>query len=96
MDAGRTWLAAADEVLVVGPISDGMRQEIDEALVRGIPVRYAESPRAPRALERQGLGDWLCGLFPCGWRDRAVLAAIALVVLGFLLCPGCAGGPCHG
>ena len=91
MAAGRTWLVAADEVLVVGPVSDGMRQEIDEALARGIPVRYAETPRPPCALERPGFGEWLRGLLPCAWQDRAVLAAIALVVLGFLLCPGCVG-----
>lgn len=92
MAAGRTWLAAADEILVVGPVSDGMRQEIDEALARGIPVRYAETPRPPRVLERAGLGAWLRDLFPFAWQDRAVLAAIALVVLGFLFCPGCVAG----
>ena len=49
IDAGCRWLAVADEVLVVGPVSDGMRQEIATAEALGIPVRYAESPRTPRA-----------------------------------------------
>jgi hypothetical protein len=94
--AGCAWLAAADEVLVVGPVSDGMRQEIDEALAHGIPVRYAETPRPPRAVERRGLGAWLRGLVQPAWQDRAVLAALALVVLLFLLCPGCVGrASCH-
>jgi hypothetical protein len=94
MAAGRAWLAAADEVLVVGPVSEGMRQEIGEALARGIPVRYAETPRRPRAPEPSGPGAWLCGLIPCTWQDRAVLVGLLLVVLGFLLFPGCVGPAC--
>lgn len=96
MAAGRTWLAAADEVLVVGPVSAGMREEIDEALARGIPVRYAETPRPPREPEHVGLGEWLRGLFPAAWQDRAVLVGLVLIVLGFLFCPGCVGTACPG
>jgi len=96
MAAGRAWLAAADEVLVVGPVSEGMRQEIDEAHARGIPVRHAETPQPPETLDRRTLGDRLRGLALRVWQDAVVLAAIALVVVGFLLCPGCAGVPRHG
>jgi len=77
-------------------VSEGMRLEIDAAVACGIPVRYAETPRPPETRERWNLGVWLRGLALRVWQDSAVLAAIALVVLGFLLCPGCAGGPCHG
>jgi hypothetical protein len=96
MSAGRAWLVASDEVLVVGPVSDGMRQEIDDALARGIPVRYAETPRPSREREACGLGAWLRGLIPCAWQDRAVLVGLLLVVLGFLFCPGCVGPACKG
>ena len=39
MSAGLAWLAVADELLVAGPVSDGMLQEIEAASTLGIPVR---------------------------------------------------------
>ena len=88
IEAGRRWLAMSHEVLVVGPITAGMREEIATAEALGIPVRYAEPPGALRTPERSGFVEWLRGILPGAWEDRAVLAAIALVVVGFLLCPG--------
>lgn len=89
MAAGRAWLEAADEVLVVGPVSAGMRAEIAAAQALGIPIRYAAPAERPRVPMPRGLLDWVRGLVPAAWDDRAVLAALALVVVGFLLCPGC-------
>ena len=88
IEAGRRWLAMSHEVLVVGPITAGMREEIATAEALGIPVRYAEPPGTPHTPERSGFVEWLRGMLPGAWEDRAVLAAIALVVVGFLLCPG--------
>lgn len=88
IEAGRRWLAMAHEVLVVGPITAGMREEIATAEALGIPVRYAAPPANPSVQERGGFVAWLRGVLPGAWEDRATLAAIALVVLGFLLCPG--------
>ncbi|MCE9635603.1 MAG: hypothetical protein K8T90_07855 [Planctomycetes bacterium] len=88
IDAGRRWLAMSHEVLVVGPLSAGMREEIATAEALGIPVRYAEPPGAPRTPERRGFVEWLRGMLPGAWEDRAVLAALVLAVVGFLLCPG--------
>ena len=98
MAAGRVWLAVADEVLVVGPVSTGMRAEIDAALACGIPVRYADAPPSPRAAWWVPFRDWVRGLIAAAWNDRAALIALALVIVGFLLCPGCAGAraACHG
>jgi hypothetical protein len=39
---GLAWLAVADEVLVAGPLSEGMRREIEAATQMGIPVRFVE------------------------------------------------------
>ncbi|MCE9635786.1 MAG: DUF4406 domain-containing protein [Planctomycetes bacterium] len=88
IEAGRCWLAMANEVLVVGPITAGMREEIATAEALGIPVRYAAQPAKPSVQERGGIVAWLRGVLPAAWDDRAALAAIALVVLGFLFCPG--------
>lgn len=88
IEAGRRWLAMAHEVLVVGPVTAGMREEIATAEALGIPVRYAAPPATPQARESGGLVAWLRGVLPGAWEDRAALAAIALVVLAFLLCPG--------
>ena len=87
IEAGRRWLATAHEVLVVGPVTAGMREEIATAEALGIPVRYVARPAQPPVQERRGFIAWLRGLLPVAWDERAALAAIALVVLGFLLCP---------
>ena len=42
--AGLAWLAVADEVLVAGPVSEGMRVEIQAASALGVPVRFGETP----------------------------------------------------
>lgn len=89
IEAGRRWLAIAHEVLVVGPVTAGMREEIVAAEVLGIPVRYAAPPAKPPVRKPGRLLAWLRGVLPVASADRAALAAIALVVLGFLLCPGC-------
>jgi hypothetical protein len=88
MEAGRRWLAMSHEVLVVGPVSAGMREEIATAEALGIPVRYAAPTETPSTPERSGFVEWLRGMLPGAWEDRAVLAALALLVVGFLLCPG--------
>ena len=88
MEAGRRWLAASHEVLVVGPVTAGMREEIATAEALGIPVRYADPPAKPSGDTRGGLLAWLRSVLPGAWEDRAALAAIALVVVGFFLCPG--------
>ncbi len=36
------WLDVADEVLVAGPVSEGMRREIAAASGIGIPIRFEE------------------------------------------------------
>jgi hypothetical protein len=90
MSAGRAWLLAADEVLVVGPVSPGMREEIDLARARGIPVRHADDAPRQRATWWDRFLDRCRGIAAV-WEDRAALAALLLVVLAFLLCPGCAG-----
>ena len=95
MAAGQAWLLAADEVLVVGPVSDGMRAEIDTAIERGIPVRYADAPPAPRATTWRPLRTWIDELLRRVWHDRVVLAALVLLVLAFLLCPGCVASACR-
>lgn len=89
IEAGRRWLAIAHEVLVVGPVTAGMREEIAAAEVLGIPVRYAAPPAKPTGRRPDGLLAWLRGVLPVASADRAALVAIALVVLVFLLCPGC-------
>ncbi len=43
--AGLAWLAVADEVLVLGPPTDGMATEIAAAKAIGIPIRYVRLPR---------------------------------------------------
>jgi hypothetical protein len=89
IEAGRRWLAAAHEVLVVGTVTAGMREEIAAAEALGIPVRYAAPPARPWSRAPGGLLAWLRGILPAASKDRAALVAIALVVLSFLLCPGC-------
>ena len=42
---GLAWLAVADELLVAGPISDGMRHEIAAAAGLGLPIRFRERGR---------------------------------------------------
>lgn len=96
MAAGRAWLEVADEVLVVGPVTDGMRGEIAAAAALGIPIRYVARSESVPPAACQRFTAWLDRVLPGVWRDRAALAAIAAVVLGFLLAPGCAGAPCRG
>jgi hypothetical protein len=88
IEAGRRWLAMAHEVLVVGPVTAGMREEIATAVALGIPVRYATPTTKPPVGERGGVLACLRGVLPTAWEDRAALAGIVLVVLGFFLCPG--------
>ena len=85
--AGRAWLAASHEILVVGAITDGMREEIAAAQALGIPVRYAATPPAPPS-PWQRIAAWIESQLPGAWHDRVVLAAIAFVVVAFLFCPG--------
>lgn len=40
--AGLSWLEVADEVVVAGPLSAGMRREIEAASALGLPVRFLE------------------------------------------------------
>ncbi len=42
MAAGLVWLAVADELLVAGPVTDGMRREIAAASELGLPIRFRE------------------------------------------------------
>jgi hypothetical protein len=86
MEAGRRWLAMSHEVLVVGEVTAGMREEIATAEALGIPVRYVATPPAPPTVWRR-FTDWIERQVPGAWQDRVVLAAIAFVVLGFLVCP---------
>ena len=88
IEAGRRWLATAHEVLVVGPVTAGMREEIATAEALGIPVRYAAPTARPPVGERGGFLAWMRGVLPTAWEDCAALAGIVLVVLGFFLCPG--------
>ncbi len=41
---GLAWLEVADEVLVAGPVSDGMRCEIARASELGVRVVFREEP----------------------------------------------------
>ena len=41
---GLAWLEVADEVLVAGPVSDGMRREIARASELGVRVVFHEEP----------------------------------------------------
>ncbi len=40
--AGLSWLAVADEIVVAGPLSKGMRREIVAANEIGLPIRFLE------------------------------------------------------
>ncbi len=40
--AALAWLAVADEVLVAGGVTAGMRREIEAASILGLPIRFAE------------------------------------------------------
>ena len=93
--AGLVWLAVADEVLVVGNPTDGMRREIAAAEALGLPVRQlpaggcANTPRAeppPRAVRALLRGEW---------GDRLAPLVLVLVGLGFLLLPGCVAPACR-
>ena len=42
--AGVAWLTVADEVLVVGPASEGMAYEVAAAEAAGVPVRRVPLP----------------------------------------------------
>ena len=44
---GLAWLTAADELLVVGDVTDGMRREMAHASELGIPVTFAPEEHAP-------------------------------------------------
>jgi hypothetical protein len=82
--AGRAWLAVADEVLVAGPVSDGMRQEIDDALARGIPVRYAQTSQPPRSERSEPAAPWWRYLVPT-FADVCLLVAVACFVATLVL-----------
>jgi hypothetical protein len=82
--AGRAWLAAADEVLVAGPVSEGMRQEIDDALARGIPVRYAQTTAPPRREARERARSWWRFLVPT-FPDVCLLVAVACFAATLML-----------
>lgn len=42
--AGRAWLGVADEVRVYGEISPGMREELEDAALLGLPIYFEELP----------------------------------------------------
>ena len=89
MSAGLAWLAAADEVLVVGEPTEGMRREIAAAESRGLPVRRVPAvvvkPPAPVVATPDPLRQAFAGLVS----EWGVFLVLALLVLIFLLCPGC-------
>jgi len=86
--AGLAWLAVADEILVVGEPTEGMRAEIAAAETLGIPIRRVAVPRTRRSVRRDLAGALRCRALVF-WADWGALLAIAFVVLGFLLVPGC-------
>ncbi|MCE9636097.1 MAG: hypothetical protein K8T90_10365 [Planctomycetes bacterium] len=86
--AGLAWLAVADEVLVVGEPTEGMRAEIAAAETLGLPIRHVAVPRTSRAA-RCVLTDALRCRALVLWADWGALLAMVFVVLGFLLLPGC-------
>lgn len=90
--AGLAWLAVADEVLVVGEPTAGMRAEIAAAETLGVPIRRVAAPRVEPASWRERLGVSLRSLLVAIWADWGALLAIALTVFVFLLCPGCVAG----
>ena len=86
--AGLEWLSVSDEILVVGAPTDGMRVEIDAAELFGVPIRRVAVSEIPPVARRPSFVDSLrCRLLAL-WTDWGALLAIALVVLGFFLCPG--------
>jgi hypothetical protein len=54
IDVGLAWLTVADEVLVVGEPTEGMRREIEAADALGIPVRRVARPDPPVRWSRIG------------------------------------------
>ncbi len=42
--AGRVWLEVADAIHVYGPVTAGMRREIQHAYELHIPIRFEETP----------------------------------------------------
>jgi hypothetical protein len=90
--AGLAWLAVADEILVVGEPTEGMRAEIAAAETLGIPIRRRAAPDVVRAARHVRVAHALRCRLVAVWADWGALVAIALTVLAFLLCPGCVGG----
>lgn len=90
--AGLAWLAVADEILVVGEPTEGMRQEIAAAQTIGVPIRRVARPEALSVARRARIGDALRCRLAFVWADWGALLALALTVLVFLVCPGCVGG----
>jgi len=86
--AGLAWLAVADEVLVVGDPTEGMRAEIAAAETPGLPIRRVDAPVATRRPDLSLLDVVRLGTLRV-WADWGPLLALALVVLVFLACPGC-------
>ena len=82
--AGLAWLAVADEVLVVGEPTAGMRAEIAAAETLGMRIRRINPPvAAGRLTRRDRLRVWALLL----WADWGPLLAVLVAVLLFFLCP---------
>lgn len=94
--AGIAWLAMADEVLVVGDPTDGMRQEIAAAETLGLPVRLLPHPASAMSSHAVSPTLRVQDVLRRAWEDRVVLLALLAVVLGFLLLPGCVAPACRG
>jgi hypothetical protein len=93
--SGLAWLAVADEILVVGEPTEGMRAEIAAAETLGLPIRRVDAPVAAHRQDLPLLGTirlWVIAL----WADWGPLLALAVVVLVFLACPGCVAAGCRG
>lgn len=89
--SGVAWLAVTDEVLVVGTPTEGMRAEIAAAEVLGLPVRRVDAPAVVTLPAGRAAEDPLRRSLAVLVNDWGPLLAIALLVLVFLLCPGCVG-----
>jgi len=92
--AGLAWLAAADEVLVVGEPTEGMRAEIAVAETLGLPIHRLTATETPGVARRFAFTDVVRCRLLAVWAEWGELLALAFVVLGFLLCPSCVDARC--
>lgn len=90
--AGLAWLAVADEMLVVGEPTEGMRREIAAAETLGLSIRRIGVLEPVAVARRPALGDALRCRLLAMWADWGAVLAVVAAALVVLLCPSCVAG----